>query len=149
MVDETAETGAAPTFAFWVIAGLALAWNLIGLFMYYTTVTATPETLAQVYTPEQVAVLEATPVWVTSAYAIAVTAGVVASILLLLRMSLAVPFFIISLMALIVQDVYVFGISDSLEAFGTQPLIIQGIVFLVALFLVGYARTQRIRGVLR
>lgn len=148
MAEEIAEPGAAPTFAFWVIGAIALAWNLIGLFMYYTAVSATPETLAAQLTPEQIAVLEATPAWATSANAIAVTAGVIGSILLLLRMSLAVPFFVVSLIALIVQDVYVFGMSDSLAAFGTQPLIVQGIVFLIALFLVAYSRTQRTRGVL-
>lgn len=151
MTDESGGTGtgAAPTFAFWIIAAVALVWNLIGLFTYYTMVSASPETLAQAYTPEQFAVLDATPAWAWAANAVAVTAGVVGSILLLLRMSLAVPLFIISLVALIVQDVYVFGMSDSMAVFGTQPLIIQGIVFLIALFLVGYARTQRIRGVLR
>lgn len=149
MTDESAGNGAKPTFAFWVIASVALFWNLIGLFQYYVGVTLTPEALAAQFTPEQVAVIEATPVWVTSATALAVTAGVVGSILLLLRMSLAVPFYIVSLVALIVQDIYVFGMSDSLAAFGTQPLILQSIVLLIALFLAAYSRTQRQRGVLR
>jgi hypothetical protein len=149
MMEESAGNAAKPTFAFWVIASIALLWNLIGLYQYYVGVTLTSETLAARFTPEQVAIIEATPVWVTSATAIAVTAGVIASILLLLRLSLAVPLFIVSLIALIVQDIYVFGMSDSLAAFGVQPLILQGIVLLIALFLVAYSRTQRLRGVLR
>ncbi len=149
MTDEATLERATPTFAFWIIGVLALGWNLVGLSQYYASVTMSPETITAQFTPEQAAILETTPVWVTSATAIAVTAGVAGSILLLLRMSLAVPVFILSLVALIVQDVYVFGLSDSLAAFGTQPLIVQGIVLLIALFLVAYSRTQRIRGVLR
>lgn len=138
-----------PTTMFRVVGVVALLWNLVGLFMYYTSVTATPESLAAQFTPEQIAMIEATPAWATSASAIAVTAGVLASVLLLLRMGLCVPLFIISLVAIVVQDVYIFGMTDSIAEFGMQPLVLQGIVFVIALFLVGYSRAQQARGVIR
>jgi hypothetical protein len=77
MLDEI---NGKPPLSFWMVAGVALAWNLIGLFMYYSGVSATPEQLKTVYSPEQFAAIEATPVWVTSAFAIATTVGVIASI---------------------------------------------------------------------
>ncbi len=137
-----------PDTAFWVIGFVALLWYLIGLFFYYSGVSATPEQLAEVMTDEQVAIITGTPAWVTAANAIAVLAGVIASVLLLMRNKLAVPFYILSFVAAIVQDVYVFGMSDSMEAFGMQPVVIQGLVLIIGIFLIWYSRAKRTAGVL-
>jgi hypothetical protein len=99
-------------------------------------------------TPEQVAVVTATPAWVHAATAIAVLGGVVASILLLMRNKLAVPLFAISLAAAVVQDIYIFFMSDSLAAFGKQPIIIQGLVLIIGAFMFRYSRSKRVQGLL-
>ena len=132
-----------PPVSFWIVAGVALAWNLIGLFMYYSGVGATPEELQAVYTPEQYAVIEATPLWVTSAFAIATTFGVIASIVLLLRKAVAFLLFVVSFVALLVQDLYLFLLSDSLAVFGSSLLIIQGAVFAGAIIWIWYANYAR------
>ncbi len=137
-----------PDTAFWVVGVVSLIWYLIGLFFFYSTVTATPEQLAGMMTPEQVDIVTATPAWATAANAIAVLAGVLASILFLMRKKLAVPLFVISLAAAIVQDVYVFFMSDSLDAFGTQPVIIQGLVLVIGAFMIWYSRNKRAQGLL-
>jgi len=129
-----------PGFAFWVTGAVALVWNLFGLMLYVMQVSATPEQLAAVYTPEQVELLLAVPAWATSMTAIATTAGVLGCLLLLLRKRLAVPLFAVSLVALVLQDLYTFVLADTLAVFGSQPLIIQIVVFVVALFLVWYSR---------
>jgi hypothetical protein len=97
-----------PPVSFWIVSAVALVWNLIGLFMYYSGVSATPEQLQAVYSPDQFAAIEATPVWVTSAFAIATTVGVIASVVLLLRKALAFLLFVVSFAALLVQDLYLF-----------------------------------------
>ena len=135
-----------PPVSFWIVAGLALAWNLIGLFMYYSGVSATPEQLQAVYTPEQFAAIEATPVWVTSAFAIATTFGVIASIVLLLRKALAFLLFVVSFVALLIQDLYLFLLSDSLAVFGSSLLVIQGSVFVGGIIWIWYASLARNRG---
>ena len=137
-----------PDRVFWVVGVVSLVWYLIGLFFFYSSVAATPEQLAGTMTPEQVDVVTATPAWVTAANAIAVFAGVIASILLLLRKKLAVPLFLISLVAAIVQDIYVVFMSDSLDAFGMQLVIIQGLVLVIGLFMVRYSRNKRTQGLL-
>ncbi|MEE4162443.1 MAG: hypothetical protein V2I25_08015 [Woeseiaceae bacterium] len=129
-----------PGFAFWVIGAVALVWNLFGLMLYVMQVSATPEQLAAAYTPEQVELLLAVPAWATSMTAIATTAGVLGCLLLLLRKRLAVPFFAVSLVALVLQDLYTFVLADTLAVFGSQPLIIQVVVFVVALLLLWYSR---------
>ena len=135
-----------PPVSFWIVAGLALAWNVIGLFMYYSGVSATPGQLQAVYTPEQFAAIEATPVWVTSAFAIATTFGVIASIVLLLRKALAFLLFVVSFVALLVQDLYLFLLSDSLAVFGSSLLVIQGSVFVGGIIWIWYASLARNRG---
>jgi len=135
--------------SFWIVAAVALVWNLIGLFMYYSGVSATPEQLKAVYTPEQFAAIEATPAWVTSAFAIATTFGVIASIALLLRKALAFLLFVVSFVALLVQDLYLFLLSDSLAVFGSSLLIVQGSVFLGGIIWIWYANLARNRGWLR
>jgi hypothetical protein len=134
-----------PPLSFWIVSGIALAWNLIGLFMYYSGVSATPEQLQAVYSPEQYAAIEATPVWVTSAFAVATTFGVIASILLLLRKALAFPLFVVSFVALLIQDLYLFLLSDSMAVFGSSLLVIQGSVFLGGLIWIWYSRLARNR----
>jgi hypothetical protein len=138
-----------PGTAFWVIGVAALLWNLFGLWAFYAQVTATPEQLAGLYDAEQVALIEATPVWAMAMTAIATIAGVLGSILLLMRNRLAVSVYVVSLAAIVLQDIYIFGMTNSVELFGAQPMVIQGIVLVVAVFLVWYSRQQRSLGVLR
>jgi hypothetical protein len=139
-------SGGKPPLSFWIVSGAALAWNLIGLFMYYSGVSATPEQLQAVYSPEQYAAIEATPVWVTSAFAIATTFGVIASVVLLLRKAAALPLFVVSFVALLIQDLYLFLLSDSLAVFGSSLLVIQGCVFLGGVIWIWYARRVKNRG---
>lgn len=141
-------TNSQPGITFWVIGVLAVLWNLIGLYLYYSGVSASPEDLAAVYTEEQVALITATPAWATSANALAVTFGVIGSVLLLLRRNFAVTAFIVSLVAIVAWDVYMFALTDSLAVFGTPVVVIQGIVLAVAVFLLWYASRQKAAGVL-
>jgi DNA-3-methyladenine glycosylase I len=144
--DMSDEINGRPPVSFWIVAGVALAWNLIGLFMYYSGVGATPEQLQAVYSPEQYAAIEATPLWVTSAFAIATTFGVIASIVLLLRKALAFLLFVVSFVALLIQDLYLFLLSDSLAIFGSSLLVIQGSVFVGGVIWIWYANLARNRG---
>jgi hypothetical protein len=132
----------------WVISGSALAWNLIGFTIYLMTVSATSEQMAAQYSAAQMAYMDAVPVWATSAYATAVTAGVLACVLLLLRKSLALPVFIVSLAALLIQDLQMFVIGDAVSMFGMVPAYIQGTVLVIAIALIFYTRGAKSRGLL-
>ena len=132
----------------WLVGGAALIWNLFGFMIYLTQVKATPEQLAQQYNVAEIAFLNSIPVWATSANAIAVTAGVLGSVLLLLRNSMALLFFVVSLGALLVQDLYSFALVDVVAVFGMLPVYIQGTVLAVAIVLIFYARAARNRGLL-
>ncbi len=132
----------------WLVAGAGLIWNLFGFMIYLMTVRATPEQMAQQYSAAEIAFMDAIPAWATSANAIAVTAGVLACVLLLLRRSLALPLFLLSLAALLVQDLYSFVLEDVVGVFGMVPLYIQGTVLVIAIALVFYTRGAKNRGLL-
>ncbi len=134
-----------PPKSFYVVAGTALVWNLIGLMMYVAQVSAGPDALAEL-PPAERALYENVPVWATSAFAIAVNAGVVASILLILRKSLAVPIFIVSLIAVFVQMFHYFGMTDALAILGPVSLLGPLLVILIGAVLIWYSRDAQQKG---
>jgi hypothetical protein len=134
-----------PATSFWIIGGAALVWNLIGLLFYYNSVTMTPEALSA-FTEAQQEFLGSTPAWATSAYAIAVTAGVLGSLFLLLRRSWAIPLFVLSLLGVLVQDLHAFVLGNALEIWGANALILPAIVIVIAAALIWYSRRAKDKG---
>jgi hypothetical protein len=136
-----------PTMTFWIVGGAALIWNFFGLFSYVNMRTSTAEAYAAAgYTPEQIAFINATPEWALSAFAISVTAGVLASLFLLLRKSWAVPTFILSFLGVVVVNVNNFVLSDTVAVLGTVPVYIQSLVIIVGLALIAYSRAAVRKG---
>ena len=144
MSDTASET----PMTHWLIAGAGLIWNFFGLMIYVMTVRATPEQLAAQYDAAQIAFMESVPVWATSANAIAVTVGVLACIALLMKRAIALPLFIVSLVALLVQDLHAFVIEDVVAVFGMVPVYIQGTVLAVQIGLIFYTLSAKKKGLL-
>lgn len=134
-----------PSTSFWIIGAAALVWNLIGLVLYYSHVTMTPEALAG-FTQAQQDFFMATPTWATAAYAIAVNAGVLGSLFLLLRKAWATPMFILSLLGIIAQDVHAFVLSNGLEVWGTEGIVLPAIVIVIGVALLLYSRFAKGKG---
>jgi hypothetical protein len=135
-----------PSLSFWIIGGAALIWNLFGLIVYFMQVSASPEELAAAYTAEQVDFMMSTPKWATSAFAIAVNAGVFGSLFLLLRKAWAVPMFVISLVAVLIQNLNSFVLNDVMALFGTTPAIIQSVIVIIGVLLIWYSRGAKDKG---
>lgn len=126
--------------SFWIVAALGLIWNLIGFAVYYLSVSATPEMLAEMYTTEaELAFVTGMPAWATGAQGFAVTTGVLGCVALFLRRALAKWLFIASLAGILVQDTYGFVIADAVGTFGAQSLVLPIVVILVAVALIGYS----------
>jgi len=132
--------------SFWIIGGVFLLWNFLGLMIYYDQVTMSPEVLANNFSPAQQAFLTNIPLWATSAHAIAVTAGVIASILLLVRKSLALPVYVVSLIGVVVQDLHAFVVAGGLAVWGTGSLVIPTIVAIVCVAEIWYSRSAKNKG---
>ena len=131
-----------PNTNFWIIGAAALVWNLLGLAVYISEVTAGPDAYAS-YTAAQQAFMTGKPAWATSAFAIAVSTGVLGSLLLLLRKSLAVIMFAASLLGIIVQNLHAFVIADGLQAWGATGLIMPAVVVVIAVALLLYSRVAK------
>jgi hypothetical protein len=135
--------------SYWVIAGAMLVWNLIGLMFYYQQSTLTPEIMVNAgLTPQQIAHITNTPAWGHSGYAIAVNAGVLGSIFLLLRKAWAVPMFILSFVGVLVQDLDAIVLRDAIDAWGTSALYLPILVILICLFEIWYSRSAKQRGLI-
>ena len=135
-----------PPTSYWIIAGIFLLWNFIGLMIYYNQVTMAPDVIADNFSLAQQAFLEDMPLWATSAYAIAVTAGVIASLLLLVRMALALPVFIVSFAGVLVQDLNSFVLSDGLGVWGSSALYLPTLVIVICVVEIWYARSAKVKG---
>ncbi|NHK28796.1 hypothetical protein FF098_012820 [Parvularcula flava] len=122
---------------FWIVAVVALLWNLLGVLAYIgTAFMMGNEQVLSTMEPEMRELYENIPAWSTAAFAIATFAGLFGAILLLMKNGLARILFIISLIAVLVQDYYSFAVAKMHEITGPTAFIMPVIVILVSLFLI-------------
>ena len=142
-----AEVGTTPRHL-WVVGIISLLWNAMGAMDYVMTQTKN-ESYMSAFTPEQLDFFYGLPDWVVAAWAIAVWGGVVGSILLLLRKSVAVWVFLASFIAMLITTFQNYVLSDGMKVIGdTFTLVFSAVIFLAALGLYLYAKTMQQRGVL-
>jgi len=134
-MSETIGTRA-PTW-FRVVAALALLWNLFGMWQYLSYVGVVP--LLGEMNAAEAAILERAPVWYTAAFAIAVFAGVVGALGLVLRRAWSRPLLVLSLIAAIIQFTSWCFMSGGAEAIGPSFYVAPAVVILVAILLVWLA----------
>jgi hypothetical protein len=124
------------------VAIVALLWNLLGVAALAMDAMADPAAL----TPAQQALAASTPLWAKIGSWVGVGAGALGSLGLVLRKSWAVPLLAISLAGVVVQDVWLFGMADVGAAYGSAPLVMQGVVLAIAVALLLLARNARAKG---
>lgn len=134
-----------PATWFWVVSGIALVWNLMGVMAYIMQVTMSPEAL-QALPENERTLLESVPTWATSAFAIAVWGSTLGSILLLLRKKLATPVLILSFGGILVQMYYNLFMSKSMEVYGPGGLAMPIMVLLFGAFLIWFSRKSTFHG---
>lgn len=134
-----------PGKSFWVIGAAALAWNLVGVVVYLGQVTMSPETL-EALPPEQQSLYRDIPAWATGANGLAVTAGTLGSVLLLLRSGWSVPMFLLSLAGVLVQMYHAFVIADLMAVMGPTSAILPGLIIAIGVGLIWYARFAKESG---
>ena len=140
------DTQKAPIW-FWLVGIFALLWNLMGLAAYFQHFMMSAEAFASLR-PEQQNLLVNQPIWLTSAFAVAVFAGFAGSILLLARKRLAVRMFLLSMIAVFIQFGGLFLLLEYADILiGSEwimPILIP--IFAVGFFL--YARKAEKDGIL-
>lgn len=131
------ENGVGVHWSFWLIAVLALIWNVMGAINFFTqmnadALTSFPETHR--------AIIEGRPLWATSSFALSVFGGALGAFLLLFRKSVAYYLFIASLLGTIVTMLHAFGITNSITDFSAVEMVMMMVMpLLVSAFLVWYS----------
>jgi hypothetical protein len=133
------------SLGFWLTGVFALVWNLIGVAMWYMQVNMSAEQLAAM-TEAQRQVYEATPGWLNIAFAVAVFAGVLGALGLLLKKRWAGTLFLLSLIALLVQMIGAYVVTPAWAAYGPVGLVMPAVLLVIALFLLWYANKAQARG---
>lgn len=143
----TEESTTRPGAAFWVIAIAFALWNLVGLMFYVQQSTLTPDRMQDLgLTAQQIAHISNTPAWGHSGYAIAVNAGLLGAILLLLRKAWAVPLFVLSLVGALVQDLDAIVLRDAMEAWGPTAWYLPVFVLVICGIEIWYSMRLKAKG---
>jgi len=128
-----------PGIVFWIIGIIALIWNLMGVMAYLGQAYITDEAKSAMSEVE-LTYMENLPIWYTAAFAIAVFAGTIGCLLILLRKKLAYPLLLVSLLAVIAQQIYHFVLSDALGHMKTFDKTMITMIVVISVFLVWYAK---------
>ena len=132
------------TSRFYIISVLALIWNILGVIAYLGQVYM-PQEVKQALPPAEQAYYANVPSWVTGAFAIAVFAGALGCIALLLKKKIAISLLFISLIAVLVQFVYNTIIQTDMEV-TVAKLVWPVLIIAIAIFLVWFSKDSKTKG---
>ena len=131
----------------WIVGGLAILWNFMGVFDYLASKLELEFYMSQ-FPPEMLEWLDAMPVWATAAWAFGVWGAFVGTIGLLLRKKWAVVAYAVSLGGLLVSSIYSYILTDAMEMMGGGAVFMNIAIWAIAIFLLVYAWAMAKRGVL-
>ena len=129
----------------WTVGILALLWNAAGA---YTILMAQAGRLADL-SADEAAYYAAQPLWFVVATDIALFGAILAAIALLARSRVAVWLFGISLVAIVVTDVYDLAAGTSRMLANTGALVVTIFILVIAILELVYARAMKGRRLLR
>ena len=131
-------------WSFWIIGVIALIWNVMGVINYIVQMNS--DVVAAMSETHR-AIIETRPAWATGGFAIAVFGGALGSLLLLLRKSVAIYLFIVSLAGVIVTMIHTIGVAGSKIDFGLFDISMMILIpLLVAAFLIWYSKKTESKG---
>ncbi len=130
---------------YWVIAAVALLWNLMGCAAFATEIFA-QETAMESWTEAQREWAQSIPGWIYFVYGLAVITGLAGSIGLLMRRPWAIRLFAVSLVAVIVQMIYSMIIAGGLKVMGASAAVMPALVIVIAAALLWFSANARRRG---
>lgn len=129
-----------PPVWFWLISVVALIWNLVGVMAYIIDSLMTDEAKATLSEAQQ-AMYSNMPSWVTGAYAIAVFGGTLGCICLLIRKKFAKQLFVLSLLAVLTRNVYLFFLNDVPIEMEIVPMILTVMVIIIGFALILFSNS--------
>jgi putative Mn2+ efflux pump MntP len=135
-----------PVARWYMAAAIAsLLFMLLGCALFVMDVTADPANLPL----DQRAAHDAQPIWLISANAVAVGAGALGALLLVLRRKLGEPLMLVSLIAVVVWLAGLLLVPRLRDALGTDDIAVAVVVAVITWTIYWFARHSRQRGWLR
>lgn len=132
-----------------MIASIALlVWNLIGVGAFFAQWQMASTGLDSL-PPEQAAMWREMPGWAWAAYAIAVGAGAIGAIGLVLKKGWAVPLLILSLIAVLIQFFNAFVLQDGIATVGAGAAVFPLVIIAIGIAQVWLARRWQAAGWLK
>ena len=129
----------------WVVGGLTLLWNSVGIFSYMMTELGKLGDLGM--TPEQIAWFDSFPAWATAVWALGVWGAFLGSVLLLLRSRWAVTAILVALVGLAGTTIYQNFVTE--VPADMRNLGLDLTIWATTMFMLWYALKMRREGVLR
>ena len=126
---------------------MALLWNLAGLSAFAAGFVIPTEEIF--LDAEMQRLVNETPLWYHVVFGTAVIAGTIGCVCLLLRTKFALPIFVVSLLAVIAQQSYMYFLSDTLKVMGGGAMVMPTVVLIVCIVLVWFAKMATGKGWLR
>lgn len=124
---------------------LAIAWNLIGVLQFFAHITITPEQLMEMPLAQQ-ELIKAMPAWVNAAFAVAVFSGLLGSILLMMKKAIAFHLFLVSMLAVLIQNYYSLFIGNAIQVMGSSAMAFPIIIILIAALLIWFSLKAKTKG---
>lgn len=128
-----------PPLWFTLVAAAALLWNVAGLFAILADLSQSTADIAAL-PKEQQAMYAARPAWSVMGSVVAVGAGTLGCIGLLVRRRWALWLFYGSLIGIVLQDIGLLVAAGSVQSLGTVPLVLQSIVLAIGIGLLVLTR---------
>jgi hypothetical protein len=128
-----------PPLWFTLLAAIALLWNLAGLLAIVADLRLSAADIAAL-PAEQQAIYAARPLWSVVASVVAVVGGTLGCIALLLRKRWSLALFYVSLIGILIQDIGIFLVAGGATSGNPVPLVLQGLVLVIAIGLISLAR---------
>jgi hypothetical protein len=128
-----------PPVWFYVVAVVALLWNLAGLLAVVGDLQLSAADVAAL-TSEQQALHAARPLWSVIGSVVAVAAGTLGCVLLLMRKRWSILLFGLSLAGVVVQDLGIFVVAGAAKTGDLTPVVLQSLVLFIAVGLLVLAR---------
>lgn len=124
---------------FWVVSIFFLLWNIMGVFSFLAHTFISNESLAELPSNERELYGEY-PLWTTIVFAIAVIAGMIGAIGLVLKRKWSKMAFVISLFAIIPQMIHNVFFTKAIEVYGAvEAVTMPALVVIFGLFLVWFS----------
>lgn len=130
---------------FRVLAVLALLWNLVGLFMFWQEMTLTPEAVAALPSAQQ-QIHAAMPAIAHVFFGIAVAAGVIGSVGLVLAKRWSVPVLLLSFLGIVAQMGTAFATTPVWPLMGMAGVLPPLFLIVIGLLAWLFARISARRG---